>query len=76
MKVTVTKPAKTKSWNPRDRYFWSVYAGASVYFFLGAFTAAMGAFTIPWWVAMVAGTIIYLVTVHLMERWVFGPHDG
>jgi hypothetical protein len=77
VKVTVTKPAKTKSWNPRDRYFWSVYFSSILFFFCMALTRIVEFASIEYWVINIVAFLLWWVFVNfVMGRWVFGPQDG
>lgn len=73
MKVTVTKPAKTKSWNPRDRYFWSMLFGALVYSNVSVLLTKVGFFSVEYWVISIVGYLLWVLFAWWMERWVFGP---
>ena len=73
MKVTVTKPAKTKSWNPRDRFWWAVLLIAVVYHQLIVILFALPA---AWFfVGMLGYCAVYGLVVWWMLRWVLGPND-
>lgn len=80
--MTVTKPekvipAKTKSWNPRDRYFWSVLLGSVSYSIGGDILNKVVTFgSIEYFVLSVVIFFAWWLIVWAMERWVFGPKDG
>ena len=77
MKVTVTKPEKTKSWNPRDRYFWSVLISSVIYSVFAQVLRAMAFLSVEYWVVNIVAFVLWWVFVNfVMDRWVFGPSGG